>query len=94
MKVTRTVQLKKPSVFIRNIEHVSSSKLSEIVSAFKPERIQFICNTKDTPASMAVAYFASESDALQCLSKMKNNSFDGRKISVYYRSFSDITSNF
>lgn len=88
MKVNRAVQLKKPSVFIRNIEHVSSTKLSEIVAAFKPERIQLIKNSKDKPANMAVAYFATEADALQCLSSMKNTSFDGQKISVYYRSAS------
>ena len=84
-------EIKKPTVFFRNISHLNEKQLHELIADYSDsiERIQMIGKAvaKDKVPSMAIAYFSNEQDALGCVRTLHNTIVgeERRKISASYR---------
>jgi len=89
--ITDIVNIPKPAVFFRNISHLNDEELQKLIAEYSDsiERIQMIGKAvaKDKVPSMAIAYFANQDDALDCVHALHNTIVgkDRRKISVTYR---------
>jgi hypothetical protein len=84
-KVGSPVSLNIPAVFLRNVSKIGIDKVREAIAPFKHERLQFTYRSKDIPGDLAVVYFASEADAMNCLSKIKNIRIDHKRLYSSYR---------
>lgn len=79
--------LKRPALFLRNIEHIEDESLETLFADYLPsiERIQLLRPKPARLANMAVVYFRSEEAAFACLGKLHSAVVDGERIAVAYR---------
>lgn len=85
MGVTNCIELKKPVVVVRKIDHVSDTAMAKLLEEFKPERVQLIRRSPDVNAYMAVVYFRSENEATAAMKKMHGKKVLNKSIWAGYR---------
>lgn len=85
-KVSTPQTLKKPALFIRKIRHAGDATISRLLEG-RPGlvRLQWQRRSQDVEPDIVVAYFSSEEAAFETLSKLRDVSVEGKKLSVTYR---------
>ena len=87
LQVEAPRQIKKPSLFIRNVRKIGSSKLLAVMNQMNCERVRINDKSKDIQSDLAVAFFPTEESAFQALHTLKTLRVEGVKIAVSFRSF-------
>ena len=78
-------QIKKPSLFIRNVRKIGHSKLVAVMSQMGCDRLRINNRTKDVVSDLAVAFFPTEESAFLAIHQLKNISVEDVKIQVSFR---------
>lgn len=83
-------ELKKPCLLLHGGGKIGVDKLRTIlIDDNKAERVQLNYTTKDITSDVAIAFFKSESDALQALEKIKGLKVDDVKLNGTYRELAE-----
>ena len=83
--ITEPKQIKKPSLFIRNVRKIGHSKLVALMSQMGCDRLRINNRTRDVVSDLAIAFFPTEEAAFQALHKLKNITVEDVKIQVSFR---------
>jgi small subunit ribosomal protein S5 len=78
-------EIRKPTLFIRNVVKVGEEKIQKVLSNLSCERLRINYKSKDSLSDLGVAFFATEEAAFLALSKLKSTLIDGEKIAASYR---------
>lgn len=86
LMITEPKQIKKPSLFIRNVRKIGHSKLVAVMSQMGCDRLRINNRTRDVVSDLAIAFFPTEEAAFQALHKLKTITVEDVKIQVSFRS--------
>lgn len=83
--VTEHPSIAKPSVFIRNIGHLETVDVENLMQSHGHDRLEIIKKSKDGALDMAVAYFPNMEVAFKCYTALKSTNINGKKLSASYK---------
>lgn len=79
------IQLKKPTLFIRNVKKIGPKNVQKVMSDMGAERLQINYTTKDVVSDLAVAFFPSEESAFSALAKLRSMKVEGNRLPASFR---------